>query len=380
MKIAIDARLFGPQGTGIGKYTEKLIENLQKIDKRNNYFIILRKDNWYLFTPTSPNFEKVMVDAPFYSLKEQALLPAALQKIKPDVVHFTNFNVPLLYSGKFVVTIHDIITKEFSGFSTTTRSLPVYLLKRAGLEITLRQTIRKAAKIIVPSFFVKRKLTEDFRAAKNKIDVVNEGVDRSLVTTGKENISLGRQKQILLKYGIKSPFILYVGSYYPHKNIETLLAAFKFVDEKYQLLLVGDRNIFLERILKIARLLKVEDRVLVSGFVADDELPTLYKEASCFVFPSISEGFGLPGLESMASGCPVVASDILTFKEIYGEGALYFNPKKPEDLTSKINNLVKNQKMRAKLIETGFEQIKKYSWEKMARETMEIYRSVGSKA
>lgn len=373
MKIAIDARLFGPQGTGIGKYTEKLIENLQKIDKKNTYFIILRKDNWYLFTPTSPNFEKVMVDAPFYSLKEQALLPAALQKIKPDLAHFTNFNVPLLYSGKFVVTIHDIITKEFSGFSTTTRSLPVYLLKRAGLEITLRQTIKKASKIIVPSFFVKRKLAGDFPAAKKKIEVVHEGVESSLVTAGKEDISLGKQKQILLKYGIKKPYVLYVGSYYPHKNIETLLQALKFVDEKYQLLLVGDRNIFVERTLKIARILKVENRVIVSGFVTDDELPTLYKEASCFVFPSLSEGFGLPGLESMVFGCPVVASDISTFREIYGEGALYFNPKNPKDIAEKINTLVKNQKIRAKLIETGFEQIEKYSWEKMAKETLKIY-------
>ena len=376
MKIAIDARLYGPQGTGIGKYTEKLIENLQELDKKNNYFIILNKGNWDQFKPKTPNFEKVMVDAPFYSLKEQAFIPAAISKIKPDIVHFTHLNVPLLYSGKFIVTIHDVITKDFSGVRTTTRALPVYLLKRAGYAVTLRQSVRRAAKIIVPSNYVRNRLIKSFPSTKVKAEVIYEGVDQNTAKASQKKSLVGDTKQILHKYKIKKPYLIYIGNYYPHKNVENLLQALQFVDRKYHLVLAGQRNIFLDRILKIAQSLKVENRLIITGFVPNKDLSVLYKQAEMFVFPSLSEGFGLPGLEAMASGCPVVCSNIPVFKEIYGDAVLYFDPRNPKDAAKKIETVIENNKLRTDLVTEGYKQLKKYSWRKMAVETLKVYQDL----
>ncbi|MEX0621761.1 MAG: glycosyltransferase family 1 protein [Candidatus Woykebacteria bacterium] len=376
MKIVIDSRLYGPGGTGIGKYTENLIENLQKIDRDNKYYILLRKNNWYLFDVKTRNFEKVMVDAPFYSLKEQTIIPAVLMKIKPDLVHFTHFNVPLLYSGKFVVTIHDLTPKEFTGQKSTTRLLPIYFLKRAGYRITLGQTIRKAKKVIVPSLFVKKKLLENFSTAKGKTTVIYEGVDEYPLKETSGKIPAGKVKHILAKYGIKTPFILYVGSTHPHKNLDTLVQAMGYLEKKYRLVLVGERNIFLERVLKIAKAVGIEDRIITTGFVPNEELPVLYKNAQAFVFPSLSEGFGLPGLEAMAAGCPVLASDIAVFKEVYGDAAVYFNPKKSEDIAKNISLLTNNSKLSSDFVRKGFDQSKKYSWRQMAEATLGIYKSL----
>lgn len=374
MKIVVDARLYGPKGTGIGKYTEKLIEKLQELDKKNGYFIFLNKGSWYQFNAKALNFEKVMVDAPFYSLREQAFIPAAISKIKPDIVHFTHFNVPLLYSGKFIVTIHDVVTKDFSGVRTTTKSLPVYLLKRVGYELTLRQAVGRASKIIVPSNYVKNRLIKSFPSIKAKTKVIYEGVDQDKSKINQKKSSVGDTKQILYKYGIKKPYLVYVGNFYPHKNVENLLQALQFVDKKYHLVLVGERNIFLERVLKIAQKLKVENRIITTGFVPDDELQVLYKESSAFISPSLSEGFGLPGLEAFASGCPVVCSDIPVFREIYADAAYYFDPKDPKDIASKLELIIKNSKLKIELREKGFEQVKKYSWRKMAQETLKVYQ------
>src|SRR4030042_4304885 len=134
MKIAIDARYYGPEGTGIGKYVEKLLENLEQLDTKNEYFVILRRDNFHLFNPKNSNFKKILADARWYSVKEQVLLPAVLTRIKPDLVHFPHFNIPLVFPGKFVVTIHDVIKSEYKGPSSTTQALPIYYLKHLGYE------------------------------------------------------------------------------------------------------------------------------------------------------------------------------------------------------------------------------------------------------
>jgi len=162
MKIAIDARFLGPEGTGIGKYIEKLLENLQNLDSENEYVVILRRTNFNLFNQKAKNFKKIMADSSWYTLKEQVLLPAVLSKIRPDLVHFPHFNVPLLYPGKFVLTVHDITKSEFKNIASTTHSKPIFLLKHTGYEFILNQAVRRAKKILVPSNSVKNKLFENF--------------------------------------------------------------------------------------------------------------------------------------------------------------------------------------------------------------------------
>jgi len=377
MKIAIDARSYGPEGTGIGKYTEKLLENLEKIDRENEYLVILRKANFHLFNPDAANFKKILADAHWYSLKEQVLLPAVLAKLKPDLVHFPHFNIPLLYPGKFVVTIHDVIKSEFAGKSSTTRSLPIYFLKHLGYEVSVRVAVGRARKIFVPSRFIKKKLGKTFALQAEKIVVTPEAADEIFGEATKQEISEGREKQILATHGIQKPFILYVGNAFPYKNLDSLLSALAQLDKNIYLVYVGSRNVFVERLIEKAKEKGVDNRLIITGFVPNEDLAVLYQLAEMFVFPSLSEGFGLPGIEAMSAGCPLVCSNIPVFKEIYGEAAVYFDPKKPKDIADKIQFVIHNSEFRIQSIKKGFEQVKKYSWKNLAEQTLEVYKSMG---
>src|SRR3972149_1020284 len=159
-RIGIDARFFGPEGTGIGRYLEKLLENLEVLDTENEYFVFLRKSNFPLYNPKNPNFTKIMADAHWYSLKEQVIMPQVLLKEKLDLVHFPQVNIPLLYPKKFVVTLHDLTKINFKDKAATTRALPIYLAKHLAFSITLRQALNRAEKIFVPSNFVKNEIAK----------------------------------------------------------------------------------------------------------------------------------------------------------------------------------------------------------------------------
>ncbi len=373
MKIAIDARFLGPEGTGIGKYTEKLIGNLQILDKKNKYFVILRKANWNLFVPKSNNFEKVLVDARWYGIKEQLLMPPILLKIKPDLVHFPHFNIPLLYPGKFVVTVHDLIKTEYKESSSTTRLVPIYMLKHAGYEFTIRQAVNRAKRILVPSNHTKNILISKFKIPETKIQVTYESADEVFQDLGKRSISEEKIKKVFSKYRLKKPFLLYVGNAFPYKNLDIILESIKFMDKRIKFVVASSRSKFVDRLGERAHELSIEKRLITTGFVSNEDLTVLYNQAEMLIFPSLSEGFGLPGLEAMASGCPVVCSNIPVFKEVYGDAAFYFDPKDPKDIAEKINQLTENRNQREALVKKGFEQVKKYSWRKMAQETLKVY-------
>jgi glycosyltransferase involved in cell wall biosynthesis len=205
-----------------------------------------------------------------------------------------------------------------------------------------------------------------------KVRVSYEGVDKNLDFKASRNI-----QETLDKYQIKKPFLLYVGSVYPHKNVVSLIKAIKMINQpKINLVVVCARSVFWERLEKEVENLKAKDFVNLAGFVPDEELSVLYRQAEAFVFPSISEGFGLPCLEAMANGLPVLASDIPVFKEVYQKAALYFNPFDPEDISEKIKEFLLNPRLKDYLRSEGDKVVKLYSWEKMARETLDGYRSV----
>lgn len=173
MKILIDARLWGPKNTGNGRYTKELVENLAKIDLRNEYIIFLRKDGYEEVVLPS-NFQKVLVDIKHYSITEQIRLPFLILRYKPDLVHFPHFNVPIFYFGKFIVTIHDLIMHKFAGGEATTRKFPIYQIWRVGYYISFIKAIFGSVKIIVPSFAVKKEITDYYNIREDKIEVTYE--------------------------------------------------------------------------------------------------------------------------------------------------------------------------------------------------------------
>ena len=324
MRIGIDARFYGSLGKGLGRYTEKLISHLEKIDKENEYFIFLYKENFSEYTPRAKNFKKMLAPFRWYSWQEQFQWPWLLYKHKLDLMHFPHFNVPLLYRKKFVVTIHDLILIHFPTLKNTTLVPLLYWIKFWVYRWVIKSAIKRSRSIITVSQFTKKDILENYPVSKDKIEVTYEAADDFCLSN---DISA---ESVLKKYGIISPYLLYVGNAYPHKNLERLVLAFKSVLKEYpswRLVLVGREDFFYSRLNDLVRKEKI-DQVVFPGFVSDEDLPAVYSQASWYVFPSLYEGFGLPPLEAMKCGLPVLSSNQECLKEILGEAAVYIDAKR----------------------------------------------------
>jgi glycosyltransferase involved in cell wall biosynthesis len=372
MRIGIDARFYGSIGKGLGRYTQKLIENLEKISTPfgNQYFVLLRKENWEEYQPLDKNFTKVLADIPWYSIKEQIFLPRILRKLNLDLVHFPHFNVPYFYTGKFVVTIHDLILFHFPTRRASTLSPLLYRLKLAAYKVIIKNAIKNSRKILAVSEHTKKDILKHFKINPDKVFVTHEAVDLlPAIPT-----DLPRQ-EVLKKYGIMKPYILYVGNAYPHKNLDVLATSFREVAKKHPLLrlvLVGKEDYFYGRLKKFVRDKKIKN-IIFTDYVSDHHLPAIYQEAQAYVFPSLYEGFGLPPLEAMCEGTPVISSSSSCLPDILGHAAYYFDPKATGEIAEAIEKVLVDNELKESLISAGKKQIKKYSWEKMARETMAIY-------
>jgi glycosyltransferase involved in cell wall biosynthesis len=371
MRIGIDARFFGSIGKGLGRYTQKLIENLESVDSENHYFIFLRRKNWDEYQPRSRNFTKVLADIPWYTLREQIQMPTIFKKCGLDLVHFPHFNVPIAYKGKFVVTIHDLILFRYPTRRASTLSAPAYFLKTTVYHWVIKRAIKNSRILIAVSQHTKKDVLKNFKINPDKVVVTYEGVDAV------EKPLLDKPETVLKKYGIMRPYILYVGNAYPHKNLDRLILAFKEVSKKHsslQLILAGKEDYFYKRLEKFVATSNVSG-VIFPGHIAEDHLPVLYREAKLYVFPSLYEGFGLPPLEAMARNTPIVSSNASCLPEILGNAAYFFDPRGISETADAIEKVLTDNELRKKLISAGREQIKKYGWEKMAKETFEIYKS-----
>lgn len=363
MKILIDARLYGLENTGLGRYVINLVECLSRIDKKNKYILLLRR-KYFESLNLPKNWKKVLTDFRHYSLAEQFKLPSIIYKEKVDIVHFPHFNVPLFFNGKYVVTVHDMLMHKSVGLSATTLSPIKYFFKRLGYRLVFDNAIKKAFKIIVPSYAIKDELLEEYGINKDKIAVTYEGFDEKIL--GMEDPK------------IEKLYFTYVGNAYPHKNLENLIRAIKLlntkIDQTVILIISGARNIFTQRIEKIIKKEKAEEYVKIFGFVPDNKLGGLIKNSTAFVFPSLSEGFGLPGLEAMKVGTLLLASNIPVHREIYKNNAIYFDPMSPEKIADAMEKALKMPlEEKEKIIKEAKEFVKTYSWDKMARETLKIY-------
>jgi len=378
MRIGIDARLFGPRtaGGGLGRYIQQLVTELENIDDENEYVLFLRKSNWDEFEET-PRFKKVMADYQWYTLEEQIKMPQKVKEAKVDIMHFPHFNVPLAVKVPFVVTIHDLILLEHPTQRASTLGPLKYKLKYAGYKRVISQALKRSRAIIVPSEYTKQSILKYFpKADESKIKVVYEGLSR----LGQEQTpEPEKDMEFLACHNIKKPFLLYVGNSYPHKNLEALVRAFQRVlDVKpdCQLVLVGQRNYFSERLEEETRGLglRVPEEINFTGYIDDRDLAKLYRSASLYVFPSLSEGFGLPPLEAMSFGLPVASSNASCLPEVLGSAAIYFNPKDTQEIANVILEGLDNNNLRSTLTQAARLQIQKYSWKKMAKDILEIYK------
>lgn len=360
MKIVIDARMIS--WTGIGRYTSRLIEHLQQIDKENEYVILLLKKDYDLFVPTSPNFSRLLANYHPYSLSGLLLFGRFLKKLDADLVHFTSQNTPLFFPKRAISTVHDLTLIDYKNVRG---NWLLYELKYSLFKLMIRGTVVRSRHIITPSTFVKEQLMERYQIQEDKLTVTPEAAD--LLTAKPADIS---------RFKIEAPFIFYLGNAYPYKNLARLTEAFAAVHQKlpqYKLVLGGKKDYFYSQLEKKAERLGLTEQVIFTGYLNDGELVALYKEADLFVFPSLSEGFGLPALEAMQYGVPVLAARATSLPETVGEAGEYFDPTNVQRMADSIIRLLDDRNKRKALSEAGVKHVKNFSWRKMTEETLKVY-------
>lgn len=382
MRIGIDARFYGPVGKGLGRYTQKLIENLERVDDSNQYFIFLKRDGFRSYEPKNRNFKKVLADYHWYTFSEQLKFPKLLKKYRLDLVHFPHFNVPLFYLGKFVVTIHDLILIHFPTIRSSTLSPVLYWIKFLVYKIVIKSAVYRSNRIIAVSEFTKKDILENYRSVpQEKIQVTYEACEDYCM------LSPNKDDEILNRYGIIKPYVVYVGNVYPHKNAESLAMAFKTINKKSQpdhkkekigLVFIGSEDYFYKRLKKFVEENNISD-ILFAGFVPDHELDIVFHNALAYARPSLYEGFELPPLEAMAKGVPVISSRHSCATEILGDSAYYFDALDIDEIAQAVRKIADDKGLRDDLIKKGYEQVKKYSWKRMARKTLEVYQSIKTK-
>ena len=377
-KIAIDARFYGIAGPG--RYTKAIIDQLQMLDFDNKYIIFLKKETFNEFEPINKNFSKVLADYNWYSWSEQIFFLFTLLKHKPDLLYVPHFNIPVLYPFKIVTAIPDLIMHSFSTQSGTTLWKPYFLFKKFIYKLVVLIAVLKTKKNICPSFDVKNDFEKYYPFVdKNKFIVSYEGVDPDLLNKPDQKFI----EETLNSFNVSEPFLLYVSSMYEHKNVTSLVEAFKLLVNKYgfkgQLVLIGKKDKFSEKIFDLICKYNLTSKVIMPGmvnFVTDSQVNAFRTKCLAYVFPSLKEGFSLTPLEAQFFDIPCIISDISCHKEIYSSTVAYFNPYSVDDIAKVINLVITDKKYMKTLINKGKENIKKYSWEITAKDTLKVFNNV----
>jgi glycosyltransferase involved in cell wall biosynthesis len=359
-KIGIDARLYSQ--TGVGVYLKNLLYYLEKKEIKDElYYVYLMADDYRQLSFKNKNIIKRLANYHWHRIEEQIGFALKLYFDNLDLMHFTYFSYPVLYFKKFVSTVHDVTLLLFMTGKASTKNKLVYKIKHFIFEKVLNRQVRRSIQIITPSETVKDQLVEIYGSKMaGKIKPLYEGVSYQ-VMAGKENKKLEKQF---------NNFFIYVGNFYPHKNVERLIESFKTIDKKYQLILLGPDDYFSDRIVQQINNLKLNNVFLFKNPSFSD-LIFFYKNALALIHPSLSEGFGLPLIEAAYFDRPVIASDIQVFKELLGNNYLSFNPNDVDDISNKIKKfLVEKPHFSYKNL------LKNYSFKKMTDETVKIYKKV----
>jgi glycosyltransferase involved in cell wall biosynthesis len=347
-----------------GRYVERLLHYLQEIDTKHEYVVLLRPKDMDGWEPTNKNFTKVACPFKEFTFAEQLGLLKQVRSLKPDLVHFSMVQQPIFYTGKVITTMHDLTTVRFKNPS---KNPVIFTIKQIIYKQVNRIAARKSKAIITATEYVKDDVAKFAHVNSRKITVTPEAADR--ITDSPEPVE-GLDDD--------TKFIMYVGRPFPHKNLGQLIKAFQILKKTHpdlKLVLAGKKDALYKQHAKDVERLEIPD-VIFTGFVSEGQLRWLYEHTAAYIFPSLSEGFGLPGLEAMVAGAPVVSSNATCLPEVYGDAAEYFDPLKTEDIAAAIAKVIDNSSHRSKLIAQGSRQAAKYSWKRMAEQTLEVYKQV----
>lgn len=376
LKIAIDVRTINKPRSGVGYYVTNLVEQLRAIDQENSYCLISNDARFDTTLACSPNFnhchtvisnENHMVG----DLWENTYLPRQLMSRGIDVFHGPAFMIPL-YKGdlKTVATIHDIVAYILP------RTIPMkYSLYMKAL---IGQVVKKADRLISVSESTKQDLVRWLGVPEGKISVVPQGVGSEFhpPLPGEED----RGELVRKKFGIRGDFFLFVGNLEPRKNLIRIMQAFELARDKtgrdLQLVICGKQGWLYDDILAAYERIRRDSEIVLTNYVDEADRLWLYQNTRTFLFPTLYEGFGMPVLEAMACGAPVITSNVSSFPEICGDAALLVDPYDVKGIADAILALEKSPDLRSSLREKGLERVKQYTWRETAARTLDVYRSV----
>jgi glycosyltransferase involved in cell wall biosynthesis len=370
MRVAIDARKL--HDFGIGTYTRNLLRHLARIDHDNEYVLLCNQPDLGIGAQLGTNFRTVLESSPNYSIREQIHVPWVLHRERPDVFHAPHHVMPLAVRCRSLVTIHDCIHLMF----------PQYLPNRAAYvyaKAAMRGAARRAHRILTVSEASKRDIIRLLNVPPEKIVVVYNSIDeRFRVTPSEEATAMVRER-----YQLDHRFMLYVGNIKPHKNLVRVVEALDRLRKRgfddLTLLIIGDEISKLPALRRAVHRHKLHKHVRFLGYLPDDTLAILYRLAAVFVFPSLYEGFGLPPLEAMACGLPVVTSNVSSLPEVTGDAAVLVDPYDVQSIADGIAKVLSDPALREDLRVKGIARARAFSWERSVARTREIYQEVAER-
>jgi len=371
MKIAIDLTAIPSELTGVGFYVKNLIMALSELNQKDRFLVFVSQKNHASFYFDRDNFEFVNVpDMPavLRLIWEQIVLPVELMRQKIDLLHSPHYSTPILgESYKRVVTFCDM---TFLLFPQYHQQYKTFYFKKM-----IRAALKKADRIISISNSTTRDIIRCFpQVDKQKISTIHLSA-ANIFQPYDDRAEIERQTRA---YALPDKYLLYVGTLEPRKNIFGLLQAYnaleKALREAYKLVIVGKKGWHYEEIFKYVEANGLKDQVIFTGYIAEDILPYVYNGASLFIYPSFYEGFGIPVLEALKCGLPVITSNISSMPEIAGKAAILIDPKKPEEIAIAIGQVLNNSQYVSVMRQHSLAQAQKFSWRKCAAETVAVYK------
>lgn len=368
MRVAYDARALSKNKAGIGYYTSFLLKYIIANDSTINLFLCSNKEITF---EKNEGVELIETSGLLWKLNSnlwfQLMLPLILKKRKVDLFHGTMFLTPVLSSVPSIITIYDMVLDIFPETMFWKNRLPLKLL--------MKKSAKKAARVIAISESTKKDIIKYLGIEQEKINVIYPGVSREFSPQNKEY-----DKNVLSKYNLSLGYILSVGTLEPRKNLIRLLNAYKMIvaneGSMPQLVIVGGHGWLKEDINRVIDSLGLTEKVILTGYVSDSDLPALYRSAKVFVYPSLYEGFGLPPLEAMACGTPVISSNTSSIPEVVGDAGLLVDPYRPDEIARAITIVLKDEELRNHLKHAGLIRSGLFSWDKTAQETIKLYQEV----
>jgi glycosyltransferase involved in cell wall biosynthesis len=369
MRIGIDATALPPRLYGAGNYIAHLIRSLPLIDETNEYLAFVKPDNVTLMARRE-NLRIVQATLASRVLRiawEQTFLPLLARRYRLDVLHSPHYTMPFLRPCPTVVTFHDM---TFFLYPHMHR-----FYKKIFFQAAIRLSAKRADAIIADSESTRQDILRVLRSDDKIVTVVPLGVSDAF----RQHHDQTGSERMLQKYHLPPRFILSVGVLEPRKNLLTLLHAFKSLAERgieHSLVIVGQRGWMNDKVFEVAKDLTLSSRVIFTGYVPERDLPFLFSSAEVFVYPSTYEGFGLPVLEALACGIPVITSNVSSMPEIVGDAGILVNPLDEVELADAMQRVLTDRVLHAKLARDGRARSKMFSWERTARETLMVYERV----